>query len=370
MSNIGNVSLPGHLDIGTTYTNSRIRCNAEVGGYTSYAEINAAGSYGMFINLSTTRTDGGWMYFKFNNDSCMQLSGSDNQVNIYKDTTTSTLTINGDLGSSMKFPLDIKNSTIHTEFWALASFHQGIANSGSWLQFSRDGTSNTWQAGMSSDNSYVIRASDATNMLIVNQKGNTTISGNLDFSKVLTLQRNPAVSDTPPLTITNSSSNVWFLGQFESPVNNIGCLIEYKTIASSTSWWTGVWGSNTNEFNIWLNYKGLSLKPTGDAVINGNLDIGPSQAQSSMKTYVNHVGSTGYMMMEGRYRDQGVLHVETNYQYIEMLTVRNTHFFIRCSDYAGNPYVQTFPPLTQSPDDKVNENEESIKEMLVKHYPN
>ena len=38
VSNIGNVTLPGHLDIGTTYTNSRIRCNAEVGGYTGYAE--------------------------------------------------------------------------------------------------------------------------------------------------------------------------------------------------------------------------------------------------------------------------------------------------------------------------------------------
>ena len=34
VSNSGNVSLPSHLDIGTTYTSSRIRCNAEVGGHT------------------------------------------------------------------------------------------------------------------------------------------------------------------------------------------------------------------------------------------------------------------------------------------------------------------------------------------------
>ena len=93
---------------------------------------------------------------------------------------SSNLTINGNLDSSIKLPLDIKNSTIHTEFGALASFHQGIENSGSWLQFSRGGTSNTWQAGMSSDSSYVIRASDATNRLIVNRNGNTTIDGNLD----------------------------------------------------------------------------------------------------------------------------------------------------------------------------------------------
>ena len=95
---------------------------------------------------------------------------------------SSNLTINGDLDSSMKFPLDIKNSTIHTELWTLASFHQGIENSGSRLQFSRDGTSNTLQAGMFSDNSYVTRASDATNRLIVHQNGNTSISGNLDVS--------------------------------------------------------------------------------------------------------------------------------------------------------------------------------------------
>ena len=112
----------------------------------------------------------------------VRLSGSGNKVNIYKDTTiSSNLTINCNLGSSMEFfSLDISNSTIHTEFWTLASFHQGIANSGSWLQFSRDGTSNTWQTGMSSGSSYVIRASGATNVLSVNQNGNVALTGDLD----------------------------------------------------------------------------------------------------------------------------------------------------------------------------------------------
>ena len=83
------MSLPGHLDIGTTYTSSRIRCNAEVGGHTGYAELQAAGSWDMFLNLSTTYLNRGWMYFKINNDSYMQLSASGNKVNIYKDTTIS-----------------------------------------------------------------------------------------------------------------------------------------------------------------------------------------------------------------------------------------------------------------------------------------
>ena len=53
------------------------------------------------------------------------------------------------------------------------------------------------------------------------------------------------------------------------------------------------------------------------------------------------------------------------------LTVRNI-YFIRCSGYAGNPYVQTFQPLTQSPDDRLKENEELIEtacETLSKLRP-
>ena len=53
------------------------------------------------------------------------------------------------------------------------------------------------------------------------------------------------------------------------------------------------------------------------------------------------------------------------------LTVRNT-YFIRCSDYAGNPYVQTSQPLTQPSDDRLKENEELIEnacETLSKLKP-
>ena len=58
-----------------------------------------------------------------------------------------------------------------------------MANSGSWVQFSREGITDTWQTGIDSDNPYVIRASDATNVVAVNQHGNTTISGNLDVGQ-------------------------------------------------------------------------------------------------------------------------------------------------------------------------------------------
>ena len=48
VSNAGIVSLPGDLDIGTTYTSPRIRCNAELGGCTGFAGLKAASSYEMF----------------------------------------------------------------------------------------------------------------------------------------------------------------------------------------------------------------------------------------------------------------------------------------------------------------------------------
>ena len=61
-------------------------------------------------------------------------------------------------------------------------------------------------------------------------------------------------------------------------------------------------------------------KATG---LNESLNIGLNQdgtplSMGNAKTYFNHAGSSGYMMMEGRYRDQGFLHFDTNCQYGEM----------------------------------------------------
>ena len=74
----------------------------------------------MFLNLSTTRTDGGWMYFKINNDDYMQLSGSDNKVNIYKDTSiggnldVESVTI--DAGSYTMGKISVGDTTAYESF--------------------------------------------------------------------------------------------------------------------------------------------------------------------------------------------------------------------------------------------------------------
>ena len=64
------------LDIGTTYTNSRIRCDAEVDGHTGYAGLHAQSSYDMYLNLQTTRVNGGWVHHKINGVTHLLLSGS------------------------------------------------------------------------------------------------------------------------------------------------------------------------------------------------------------------------------------------------------------------------------------------------------
>ena len=55
-----------------------------------------------------------------------------------------------------------------------------------------------------------------------------------------------------PLAVTTDGGN-WFQGEYIANANNVGCLFRYKTSVSPTCWWSGVWGSNLNGFNIWFN---------------------------------------------------------------------------------------------------------------------
>ena len=60
--------------------------------------------------------------------------------------------------------------------------------------------------------------------------------------------------------------------------------MQWITPASSTYWWGGAWGANTNEFNIWFNFKGLSIKSNGSAAISENLHVGAT-GNSSIKIH-------------------------------------------------------------------------------------
>ena len=111
------------------------------------------------------------------------------------------------------------------------------------------------------------------------------------------------VRDNFPLAITNNGDNL-FQGEYIANANNLGCPFRDKTNGSATYWWSGIWGANTNGFNIWFNYPGLSLKSHGSAAISGNLNVGVDAVSSIVKAYVNHEGSTCSLQLEARWRNQ------------------------------------------------------------------
>ena len=49
-----------------------------------------------------------------------------------------------------------------------------------------------------------------------------------------------------------------------------------------------------------------------DTTTNGNLDVGVTQAQTSIKAYINHAGYKGNIRIEPRWRSQGFIYVNTD----------------------------------------------------------
>ena len=165
---------------------------------------------------------------------------------------------------------------------------------------------------MSSDNSYVRRAPDATNRLIVNQNGNTTINETLEAQKL-------SITNTTarPIEINNAMHNGPYLMATSQNYSNNNLLFALRCLPVNQLWCFGV--TTSNQYIIsHENSTKFSIQSNCNTTISGNLNVGPSQAQSNVKTYFDNFGSSGFMMMEGRYRDQGFLHFENNYQYGEM----------------------------------------------------
>ena len=131
---------------GKTYLDNQSSLNADVSELTSlvtadYLELEYTNNVDLTIDCYK-KADIDNVIFSSSTGSYVDYNLA-NKVSTTGDSSISpNLTINGDMDSSKKPPLTIKHSSIHIESWALAPFHQEIENSGSWLQFSRDGTSN------------------------------------------------------------------------------------------------------------------------------------------------------------------------------------------------------------------------------------
>ena len=142
----------------------------------------------------------------------------------------------------------------------------------------------------------------------VNVYKDTSISGNLDVGPTgdnqIKIHGTGATTSYAESKVSNCQNSVW---DFQNPSNgNIWSSIEVKGIKFM--------GFSPID-NIMIMHKATR--------INGSLNIGLNQdgtplSMSSVKTYFNHAGSSGYMMVAGRYRGQSFSHFETNYQYGEM----------------------------------------------------
>ena len=148
---------------------------------------------------------------------------------------------------------------------------------------------------MSSDNSYVIRASGVTNSLIVNRNGDTSINGNLNAAGRILIDglhlnvqpKSPTSSDA--LVLDQSMSS-----QFGSDSHGINVY--------------GRQGGNSH-----LKFHNSRSGSVYNVFNDGNLDVGVGAASSVVKAHVNHEGGTGYLMMEARWRNQAFLSFGTTF---------------------------------------------------------
>ena len=145
-----------------------------------------------------------------------------------------------------------------------------------------------------SSNEFIIKS--GSDGLTLKPTGDAVLSGILDVDGVMrttNIYLTTGVWYNFPLVITNHGDNR-FQGEHIANANIVGCLFRYKTSGSSTYWWSGVWGYNTNYINIWFNYEGLSLKSNGSVVLSGSLTQNPD---ASLTDNVEDVGLTDCMKM-------------------------------------------------------------------------
>ena len=111
----------------------------------------------------------------------------------------------------------------------------------------------------------------------------------------------PSNDSETHLKIINNSQN-WKVISLESTILGDGCLQNSETAQSPTVWNTGVW--NQNKYGIIHVSEGLWIYDNGITSISGNLDVGPSQATTSIKAYVNHAGHQGNVEIEARWNSR------------------------------------------------------------------
>ena len=114
-------------------------------------------------------------------------------------------------------------------------------------------------------------------------------------------------------------------------------------------WQEGVNWGGSNDFIIKSGSNGLTLKPNGSAAISGNLDVGASQAQASIKAYVNHAGHQGNVEIEARWNSQGFIHFNTTNPDCLLLIATKDDIYLYC----GLNIIYFYKPTTNASDDRL-----------------
>ena len=83
-----------------------------------------------------------------------------------------------------------------------------------------------------------------------------------------------------------------------------------------------------------------------NVLIDGNLNAGQDQAQTSIKAYVNHIGKTGYVEMEARWASQGFIHFKTNHTAGELFFAVKDPLRDKMYMYCGNYIVYIYEDAT------------------------
>ena len=131
--------------------------------------------------------------------------------------------------------------------------------------------------------------------------GDTAISGNLNAQRLYITN-----STARPIEINNTMHSGPYLAAISQSYSKHDVVFALRCLPLNQLWCFSV--SISNQYTTSHgNSTELSIQPNGNTTISGNLDVGTTQAQTSITTYVNHIGKTGYVEMEARWASQGFI---------------------------------------------------------------
>ena len=154
-----------------------------------------------------------------------------------------------------------------------------------------------WNTGIWNQNQHGIR--HGVNGIRIYGNGDTTISGTLNSQRLYITN-----SAARPIDIKNAMHNGPYLAAKSQNHSNNGLLFALRCLPLNQLWCFGV--STSNQYIIsHENSTKLSIQSNGNTTINGNLNVGPAQAVTSITAYVNHAGHQGNVETEAMWNTQG-----------------------------------------------------------------